>query len=131
MDLYRHFKDRGRAANDWTGVYAKVMVAEDEATGQTVVVYMSVTDGRVWVRPEVDFNATVERDDFNYAGPRFIPMGVTPAMRAVLDLLGGLTGDVARVVRNIPRDTHLLFGALKALNHRLHRYLTTEPLPHR
>lgn len=49
--LYRHYKGE---------FYRVVFNGFYEPTGEEVVIYMSVKDGRVWVRPMEVFHGTVE-----------------------------------------------------------------------
>ena len=50
---YRHFKGR---------VYDVVGTATNSETLETVIVYRSVEDGTLWVRPDAMWNETVARD---------------------------------------------------------------------
>ncbi len=61
---YKHYKG---------GEYVVVAVGRMEAEpNEEVVVYQSVTEGYVWVRPVVSFSETVTTP--SYTGPRFVPL---------------------------------------------------------
>ena len=57
--LYRHFKG---------GYYLLVCYAIDEATGEVLVVYQSLSDGKVWSRPLSVFIEDVPKDKVNPTG---------------------------------------------------------------
>jgi hypothetical protein len=59
--VYRHFK----------GTYVRVLfTALDSETKKSLVVYMHLDDGIIWVREETMFHETVTRGTFS--GPRFL-----------------------------------------------------------
>lgn len=60
--LYRHFKG---------GYYIVHSVASVESTGEQVVVYQSLQDGRVWTRPLSSFQEPVPEDKENPTGQKF------------------------------------------------------------
>lgn len=61
---YKHYKG---------GEYVVVAVGRMEAgPNEEVVVYRSVTEGHVWVRPVASFLETVITP--SYTGPRFVPL---------------------------------------------------------
>lgn len=57
--IYRHFKG---------GYYIVHSLAHIEKTGEDVVVYQSLQDGNVWVRPVSEFNDPVPEDKPNPTG---------------------------------------------------------------
>lgn len=59
--LYRHFRG---------GYYIVHSVASVESTGEQVVVYQSLQDGRVWTRPVSSFNEPVPEDKDNPTGQK-------------------------------------------------------------
>lgn len=58
--LYEHFKG---------GTYIKLNEALNTETNQTMVVYASVSSGKVFTRPKIMFYDTI--DTKKYYGPRF------------------------------------------------------------
>lgn len=61
MNIYRHFKG---------GYYIVQSVATVEATGEQVVIYQSLQDGRVWTRPITSFLEPVPEDKPNPTGQK-------------------------------------------------------------
>lgn len=61
LTLYRHFKG---------GYYIVHSVATVESTGEQVVVYQSLQDGRVWTRPVSVFQEPVPEDKENPTGQK-------------------------------------------------------------
>lgn len=61
MSLYRHFRG---------GYYIVHSVASVESTGEQVVVYQSLQDGRVWTRPVSSFTEPVPEDKENPTGQK-------------------------------------------------------------
>lgn len=59
MNIYRHFKG---------GYYVVLSVATDEPTGDEVVVYQSLQDGKVWTRPLSVFQEPVPDGKENPTG---------------------------------------------------------------
>ena len=62
--VYQHFKG---------GRYRVLFTAKDSETQTDMVVYVSLTNGGVWVRPAAMFNEVVERD--GVSRPRFVQEG--------------------------------------------------------
>jgi hypothetical protein len=62
--LYRHYKG---------GIYTVLNMAVIEATQEPAVVYVNASTGVWWVRPLVDFRATVEHEGVKQ--PRFRRLG--------------------------------------------------------
>jgi len=64
---YRHFKG---------GEYEVIGVALDaDDHTKELVIYRSLADGMLWVRPLVEFTEEVNTLDNNYRGSRFIYLG--------------------------------------------------------
>lgn len=61
MNIYRHFKG---------GYYVVHSVATVESSGEQVVVYQSLQDGRVWTRPLSVFQEPVPEDKENPTGQK-------------------------------------------------------------
>ena len=61
MNLYRHFRG---------GYYIVHSVASVESTGEQVVIYQSLQDGRVWTRPLTSFNEQVPEGKDNPTGQK-------------------------------------------------------------
>ena len=61
MSIYRHFKG---------GYYVVQSLATIESTGEEVVIYQSLQDGRVWVRPVSVFTELVPEDKENPTGQK-------------------------------------------------------------
>ena len=61
MNIYRHFKG---------GYYIVHSVATVESTGEQVVIYQSLQDGRVWTRPLSVFQEPVPEDKENPTGQK-------------------------------------------------------------
>ena len=59
MNIYRHFRG---------GYYVVISQATVEATGEAVVIYQSLQDGRVWTRPISSFLEPVPEDKDNPTG---------------------------------------------------------------
>lgn len=59
--MYRHFKG---------GYYLLVCHATDEATGEVLVIYKSMKDGKVWSRPYRVFWEDVPKDKENPTGQK-------------------------------------------------------------
>ena len=57
---FRHFKG---------GLYELIGLGIHSETGEEMVLYKSLQDGRLWVRPREMFFENVTRD--GYSGPRF------------------------------------------------------------
>ena len=62
MRIYRHFKG---------GYYVVQAVASIESTGEEVVIYQSLQDSRVWVRPISSFRELVPADKENPTGQKY------------------------------------------------------------
>lgn len=62
MNIYRHFKG---------GYYVVQSLATIESTGEEVVIYQSLQDGRVWVRPLAVFSELVPEDRVNPTGQKY------------------------------------------------------------
>lgn len=62
MNIYRHFKG---------GYYVVQATATDEPTGEQVVIYQSLQDGRIWVRPISVFQELVPEDKPNPTGQTY------------------------------------------------------------
>lgn len=62
MNIYRHFKG---------GYYVVLSLASIESTGEEVVVYQSLQDGRMWVRPLSVFRELVPEDKENPTGQKY------------------------------------------------------------
>lgn len=62
MNIYRHFKG---------GYYVVLSLATIESTGEEVVVYQSLQDGRMWVRPLSVFRELVPEDKENPTGQKY------------------------------------------------------------
>lgn len=62
MNIYRHFKG---------GYYVVQSLATIESTGEEVVIYQSLQDGRVWVRPLAVFSELVPEDKVNPTGQKY------------------------------------------------------------
>lgn len=62
MNIYRHFKG---------GYYVVQSLATIESTGEEVVIYQSLQDGRVWVRPLSVFHELVPADKENPTGQKY------------------------------------------------------------
>lgn len=62
MHIYRHFKG---------GYYVVQSLASIESTGDEVVIYQSLQDGRVWVRPVSSFNELVPENTPNPTGQKY------------------------------------------------------------
>lgn len=62
MSIYRHFKG---------GYYVVQSLATIESTGEEVVIYQSLQDGRVWVRPSSVFRELVPEDKENPTGQKY------------------------------------------------------------
>lgn len=62
VSLYRHFRG---------GYYIVHSVASVESTGEPVVVYQSLQDGRVWTRPLSSFQEQVPEGKDNPTGQKF------------------------------------------------------------
>lgn len=62
MNIYRHFKG---------GYYVVQSLATIESTGEEVVIYQSLQDGRVWVRPVSVFTELVPEDKENPTGQKY------------------------------------------------------------
>ena len=69
--LYQHYKG---------GLYHLIYEATDEATEASVVVYRSLADGRVWVRPRASWweILTHDKDGNETPTPRFRPVPEDP-----------------------------------------------------
>ena len=61
MNIYRHFKG---------GYYIVQSIATVESTGEPVVIYQSLQDGRVWTRPVSIFQEPVPKDKPNPTGQK-------------------------------------------------------------
>lgn len=61
MSIYRHFKG---------GYYIVQSVATEESTGEQVVIYQSLQDGRVWTRPLSVFKEPVPEGKENPTGQK-------------------------------------------------------------
>ena len=61
MNIYRHFRG---------GYYIVQSVATVESTGEQVVIYQSLQDGRVWTRPVSSFIEAVPADKPNPTGQK-------------------------------------------------------------
>ena len=57
---FRHFKG---------GLYELIGLGTHSETGEEMVLYKSLKDGRIWIRPREMFFGNVNRD--GYIGPRF------------------------------------------------------------
>lgn len=62
MRIYRHFKG---------GYYVVQAIATVESTGEEVVIYQSLQDGRVWTRPVSVFRELVPADKENPTGQKY------------------------------------------------------------
>ena len=62
MSIYRHFKG---------GYYVVKSLATIESTGEEVVIYQSLQDSRVWVRPVSVFRELVPEDKENPTGQKY------------------------------------------------------------
>lgn len=62
LSLYRHFKG---------GYYVVHSLASIESTGEEVVIYQSLQDGRTWVRPLTSFRELVPEDKENPTGQKY------------------------------------------------------------
>lgn len=62
LSIYRHFKG---------GYYVVQSLASIESTGEEVVIYQSLQDGRVWVRPLTSFRELVPEDKENPTGQKY------------------------------------------------------------
>ena len=62
MNIYRHFKG---------GYYIVQSLASIESTGEEVVIYQSLQDGRVWVRPVSSFQELVPEGKENPTGQKY------------------------------------------------------------
>ena len=62
MRIYRHFKG---------GYYVVQAIATIESTGEEVVIYQSLQDSRVWVRPVSVFRELVPEDKENHTGQKY------------------------------------------------------------
>lgn len=62
MNIYRHFKG---------GYYVVQSLASIESTGEEVVIYQSLQDGRVWVRPVSSFQELVPEGKENPTGQKY------------------------------------------------------------
>ena len=62
LSIYRHFRG---------GYYVVQSLAYIESTGEEVVIYQSLQDGRVWVRPLTSFNELVPEDKENPTGQKY------------------------------------------------------------
>lgn len=62
MNIFRHFKG---------GYYVVQATATIESTGEEVVVYQSLQDSRVWVRPISSFRELVPTDKENPTGQKY------------------------------------------------------------
>ena len=62
MSIYRHFRG---------GYYVVQSLAYIESTGEEVVIYQSLQDGRVWVRPLSSFRELVPEDKENPTGQKY------------------------------------------------------------
>lgn len=61
-EVYRHFK----------GNYYKIVtVGVHTESGERLVVYESMSDGRIWVRPYYDFMSEVDRKKYPDADQRY------------------------------------------------------------
>lgn len=61
-NIYRHFKG---------GYYVVLTLASVESTGEEVVIYKSLQDGRVWERPVSSFRELVPADKENPTGQKY------------------------------------------------------------
>lgn len=61
MNIYRHFRG---------GYYIVQSLATVESTGESVVIYQSLQDGRVWTRPISSFKEPVPEDKPNPTGQK-------------------------------------------------------------
>ena len=62
LNIYRHFKG---------GYYIVQSIATVESTGEQVVIYQSLQDGKVWTRPVSVFQEPVPEDKPNPTGQKF------------------------------------------------------------
>ena len=65
--VWKHTKSRG--------YYAVVALAIREADGEAMVVYRSLDDNRVWVRPLAEWHQVVPVDETGRCAPRFQMVG--------------------------------------------------------
>ena len=63
---YQHFKG---------GEYKVLGVAKHSETQEELVVYQSLKDGGMWVRPKEMFADIVDKPELDYKGPRFMYKG--------------------------------------------------------
>lgn len=66
LGKYRHYKG---------GEYRVLGVAKHSETHEELVVYVSLKDGGLWVRPLDMFLEEVDVPEYQYKGPRFSYLG--------------------------------------------------------
>lgn len=76
---YRHFKGK---------LYRLITIARHSETLEEMVVYQTLYDGSIWVRPVEMFFGEVERD--GYAGPRFKPVALEDIIDEIPEEFRGL-----------------------------------------
>jgi hypothetical protein len=60
FEVYKHYKG---------GLCLKLLEAIDSETGEDVIVFFSLTDGKTYIRNKKTFHENVNKD--NFYGPRF------------------------------------------------------------
>ncbi len=62
---YKHFKG---------GIYEFHFMAKSADTQEDMVIYESLTHGGYWARRLDDWNEHVIKPEYDYEGPRFVPL---------------------------------------------------------